>query len=117
MERILAELNKTSDVLGSFIVGQDGILVASDISTEMDGEILGALAATVVQATKRMAQKLDQGNVRGIVLETDKDKLFFQKSKAGFLVVVTSDAANLGLIRVEMKAAVNKINTITLEAG
>jgi predicted regulator of Ras-like GTPase activity (Roadblock/LC7/MglB family) len=117
MERILAELNRTPEVLGSFIVSDDGMIVASDVSTELDGEVLGALSAAILQATGRLAEKVDQGTVLGVILETDKNRLFFQRTKAGFLTLVASETANLGLIRVEMKSAVSKINALSLEAG
>jgi predicted regulator of Ras-like GTPase activity (Roadblock/LC7/MglB family) len=117
MEQILTELNKTPEVLGSFIVSEDGMVVASDISTELEEELLGALSAGILRATGRLAEKVDQGDVQGIILETDKNKVFFQKSKAGFLVVVASESANLGLIRVEMRSAVSMINSLSLEAG
>jgi predicted regulator of Ras-like GTPase activity (Roadblock/LC7/MglB family) len=116
MERILAELNRTPDVLGSFVVSEDGMVIASDVSTELNEEMLGALSGAVLQATRRLAQNVDRGDVVGVVLETDKNKLFFQKAKAGFLIVVTDESANLGLIRVEMKSAVGKLNSLSLEA-
>jgi predicted regulator of Ras-like GTPase activity (Roadblock/LC7/MglB family) len=78
---------------------------------------MATCSAAILQATGRLAQNVDQGTVLGVILETDKNRLFFQKTKAGFLIVVAREVANLGLIRVEMKSAVSKINALSLEAG
>jgi len=41
---VLSELNKTSGVTGSMVVGHDGIVIASDLGTQFDQDAVGALA-------------------------------------------------------------------------
>lgn len=110
MERILSDLNKTPNVHGSFVVGEDGIIISSDFMTDLDGDTMGALASSIINSTKKVIQKLEQGEIQSFLFETDKNKIFFQKTKSGFLVCITSIEANIGLIRVEMKLSAQKID-------
>lgn len=112
MESILMELNKTPGITGSFVVSPDGMIVASDYTSELDDERLGAIISTIINATEKAMSKMDSGALSGFIVETDKTKMFFQKFKLGYLVCVAGREANLGLVRVEAKSAVNKIEAV-----
>ena len=53
MYQILEELNKTSGITGSMIVGNDGIVIASDLDTSFEDETVGALAAAITSNVQR----------------------------------------------------------------
>jgi predicted regulator of Ras-like GTPase activity (Roadblock/LC7/MglB family) len=114
MERILTELNKTSGILGSFVVGRDGIVISSDFASGINDELMGALASSVINTTEKAAEKLSQGTIDSIVLEAQKNKLLFLNTRVGFLVAFTTNEANLGLVRVEMKSAAAKLEHVGL---
>ena len=114
MESVLAELNKTTGIMGSFIVTEDGIMVASDFTRGLDTEDVGALASSIINTAARAAEKMDQGQIEGMVLETEKNKIFFRSSRVGYLVTITTRDANIGLVRVEMKNAVKKLGAFDL---
>ena len=48
MYQVLEELNKTSGITGSMIVGKDGIVIAADLDTSFEEETVGALAASII---------------------------------------------------------------------
>lgn len=110
MERILAELNKTPGVTGSFIVASDGIIVASDFATELNDEMMGALTSSIINSTEKAVKKMEQGELTSFIVETEAAKMFYHSTRAGFLVCIASPDANLGLVRVEMRAAAEKLN-------
>jgi len=112
MERTLSELNKTPGVIGSFVVAADGIIVASDFTTELNDEIMGALTSSIINATEKATKKMEHGQLVSFIIETDRDKLFFNSTRSGFLVCVAKQEANLGLIRVEMRAASERLNNL-----
>jgi predicted regulator of Ras-like GTPase activity (Roadblock/LC7/MglB family) len=114
MERVLAELNKAPGILGSIMVGRDGIVISSDFASGVNDELIGALASSIINTTERAAEKLGHGDVESIVLEAEKNKLLFLNTRLGFLVVLATNEANLGLIRVEMKSAASNLETIGL---
>lgn len=110
MERILAELNKTPGVIGSFVVAADGIIVASDFATELNDEMMGALTSSIINSTEKATRKMEQGDLVSFIVETDTRKMFFHSTRSGFLVSVAATDVNLGLIRVEMRTAAEKLN-------
>ncbi len=112
MERTLAELNKTPGVIGSFVVAGDGIIVASDFTTELNDEMMGALTSSIINSTEKATRKMEQGDLVSFIVETDRNKLFFNTTRSGFLVCVGAPDANLGLIRVEMRAASERLNNV-----
>lgn len=114
MERILAELNKTPHVIGSFVVAPDGIIVASDYATELDDEMMGALTSSIINSTEKATKKMEQGELVSFIVETDNSKMFFNSTRSGFLVCLATPEANLGLIRVELRTATEKLNNMTL---
>ncbi|MCC5874906.1 MAG: roadblock/LC7 domain-containing protein [Candidatus Sumerlaeia bacterium] len=110
MERILAEMNKTPGVIGSFVVAADGIIVASDFATELNDELMGALTSSIINSTEKAVKKMEQGDLVSFIVETETNKMFFHSTRSGFLVCVAAIDVNLGLIRVEMRAAAEKLN-------
>ncbi|MCC6546732.1 roadblock/LC7 domain-containing protein [Candidatus Sumerlaeota bacterium] len=114
MDRILAELNKTPGVIGSFVVAVDGIIVASDFATELNDEMMGALTSSIINSTEKATKKMEQGELVSFIVETDTNKMFFNATRSGFLVCVANPEANLGLVRVEIRAAAEKLNNVTL---
>jgi predicted regulator of Ras-like GTPase activity (Roadblock/LC7/MglB family) len=112
MERTLAELNKTPGVIGSFVVAADGIIVASDFTTELNDEMMGALTSSIINSTEKATRKMEQGELVSFIVETDRNKLFFNTTRSGFLVCVANPEANMGLVRVEMRAASEKLNNV-----
>ena len=46
MYQVLEELNKTSGISGSMVVGNDGIVIAADMDASFEEETVGALAAS-----------------------------------------------------------------------
>ncbi|MEO8376635.1 MAG: roadblock/LC7 domain-containing protein [Candidatus Sumerlaeota bacterium] len=114
MDRILAELNKTPGIIGSFVVAADGIIVASDFATELNDEMMGALTSSIINSTEKATKKMEQGELVSFIVETDTNKMFFNSTRSGFLVCVASPEANLGLVRVEIRAAAEKLNNVTL---
>jgi predicted regulator of Ras-like GTPase activity (Roadblock/LC7/MglB family) len=117
MERTLAELNKTPGVVGSFLVASDGIIVASDFATELDDEMMGALTSSIINTTEKATKKMQRGELLSFIIETDLNKIFFNVTRTGFLVCVAEEEANIGLIRVELRAAAERLNNTGLEVG
>lgn len=116
MERTLAELNKTPGIIGSFVVAADGIIVASDFTSEINDEMMGALTSSIINSTEKATKKMEHGDLVSFIVETDRNKLFFNAARVGFLVCVASKEANLGLVRVEMRAACERLNNIVIGA-
>jgi len=114
MQQTLEQLNQTPGIVGSFIVGDDGMIVQANMSAGIDVDVVGALASAILKTAGKAVERLRQGPLRSVVLETERNKMFFFPTKLGYLATIASSDANLGLVRLEMKSAVAKLNAIDL---
>ena len=110
MYQILEELNKTSGITGSMVVGNDGIVIAADLNTQIEEETIGALAASITTNIQKSLDKMDATPLKQITIEADNAKLFFFDATIGILVVIAEPEVNIGLVRLEIKNAISKLN-------
>ena len=99
------------------MVTEDGMVVASEFSTDISEELVSALGSSIITNVKRSVEKMNKGLTTTILVETDKIKLFFHSLKKGFLVALGNNDSNVGLVRVELKNAAQRLDNLSLEAG
>lgn len=109
MYEVLNELNKTSGITGSMVVGKDGIVIAADLDERFEGETIGALAASISSNIQKSLERLESSPLKQVTIEADEGKLFFTEADMGILVVTTEQNVNIGLIRLEIKNAINRL--------
>ncbi len=113
MYQVLSDLNKTSGITGSMVVGVDGIVIAADLDDSFDGDTIGALAASITSNIQKSLERLQTRPLRQVTIEAENGKLFFADAGKGILVVTTEKQVNIGLIRLEMNNAIGKLSTAT----
>ncbi len=109
MHEILHELNKTSGITGSMVVGNDGIVIASDLDVSFESETVGALAASITANIEKSLDRLKASPLKQVTIEADEGKLFFTDAGLGILVVTTARDVNVGLIRLEIRNALSRL--------
>lgn len=109
MREVLEELNKTSGVTGSMLVADDGMVIASDLDSTNEDETVGALASSIVSAVSKSVEKLGRDRWEQITIEADRGKMFLADAEVGMLVVTTEQQANIGLVRLEIKNAIHRL--------
>ena len=110
MYDVLNDLNKTTGVTGSMVVGNDGIVIAADLDESFEGETIGALAASITTNIQKSLDRLKTTPLKQVTIEADEGKLFFTDAgDMGILVVTTEKNVNIGLIRLEIKNAISKL--------
>lgn len=109
MHEVLSELNKTTGITGSMVVGNDGIVIASDLQENLEDETIGALAASITSNIHKSLQRLQTSPLKQVTIEAEDAKLFFTDAGLGILVVTTEKEVNIGLIRLEIKNAISKL--------
>lgn len=111
MYEILEELNKTTGVTGSMIVGKDGIVIAADLDTQLQDEAVGALAASIVSTVQKSMSRLSKDALKQVTVEASGGKLFLTDAGIGILAVTTDPQVNVGLIRLEIRNAADKMRS------
>ncbi len=109
MYEVLSDLNKTTGITGSMVVGSDGIVIAADLDARFDDDTIGALAASITSNIQKSLHRLETQPLKQVTIEADNGKLFFVDAGLGILVVTTESLVNIGLIRLEMKNAISKL--------
>lgn len=109
MYEVLEELNRTSGVTGSMVVGNDGIVIAADLDTRYQDETVGALAASITANVNKSLERLSEEKLSQLTIEAMNGKLFMASNEVGILVVTAEENVNIGLIRLEIKHALAKI--------
>jgi predicted regulator of Ras-like GTPase activity (Roadblock/LC7/MglB family) len=105
MEQVLEELNKTPGIVGSFVVDRDGIIVASDVSTGADAEQCSALVSALINSAEKTLARLGGGALTTAFFELGDWKVFLQATEVGHIVALAEPSANLGLLRLELRQA------------
>ncbi|MBU2559808.1 roadblock/LC7 domain-containing protein, partial [archaeon] len=112
-EKILNDLRATGDVEASAIVSRDGLLMASNISTNVQADTFAAMAAIMSSAAETAITELGKGKVDRVIAESKEIKIITSgASENVLLVLMAQPSAALGLILVEMDKAVKKISRV-----
>lgn len=110
MREVLSELNKTSGITGSMLVGHDGIVIAADLNSKFDDETIGALAGSISSTVAKSLDRMNQTPLQQLTIEAEKGKMFIASTPVGYLVVTADPRVNIGLIRLEIKNAITQIS-------
>ncbi|MCH9024112.1 MAG: roadblock/LC7 domain-containing protein [candidate division Zixibacteria bacterium] len=111
MHEILSELNKTTGITGSMVVGNDGIVIAANLQENVEDDTIGALAASITANIHKSLERLQSSPLKHVTIEADDAKLFFSDAGLGILVVTAEKEVNIGLIRLEIKNAISRLKT------
>jgi len=109
MYQVLSELNKTPGITGSMLVGKDGIVIAADLEENLEGDTVGALAASITANIQKSLDRLNSSSLSQVTIEAEGAKLFFTDTPLGVLVVTAQKDVNIGLIRLEIKNAISQL--------
>ncbi len=111
MEDILEELNRVPGVMGSMVVGKDGLAIVSIWDSELDMDMVGALSADIFNATESMIdEKFNYGETCNLIIEAENARFIVQNiDEATFLAMATKPNTNLGLIRIESRKAATRL--------
>lgn len=116
LEKVLNDLKSAGDVEAGAVVSRDGLLIAADISQNVNSDSFAAMTATMLGAAETATSELRKGIPDRVIVEGENGKIV--ATGAGFkalLVVMTSSNANLGLILLEMGKASSKIKELLEE--
>ncbi|MCX7016851.1 MAG: roadblock/LC7 domain-containing protein [Candidatus Sumerlaeota bacterium] len=113
MQETLEQLNQTPGVLGSLIVGEDGIIVHAH-APGLDADTVGAIASAILNTVKKSIPRMGAGAFRGLMIETVEKKMLCHPTRLGYLVTVAAGPATLGLLRMEIATAVYRLNSLKI---
>jgi uncharacterized protein len=98
--------NGGSDITGAVVVSMDGIVLASRVSTDINTDRVGAVAATMVGVTRRVSNELKIGSMEEAIIKADSGLfMVLPAGEQSLLAVHLRQGANLGMVRIESRDA------------
>ncbi len=113
VKEVVERLALVKGVVGSILVAKDGLVVASDLSVQVQDEIVAAMVSAVGSTAVKAAEMMEQGELKNIVIEGERGKLFLADADVGYLGVLTAPDANIGLVRLELLEATETLKKLT----
>jgi uncharacterized protein len=117
-EQVLAILdrlamNSGSEITGSVAVSMDGIVLASRMSSDINADRVGAVAATMVGVSRRVSNELKIGLTEEAILKSNNGLfIVLPAGDQAMLAVNLKQGANLGMVRIEARDAAADIGKV-----
>ena len=112
MRKILKELNQQVGVKGSLVVGQDGLVVMSELGEELDKEVVAAMASNTIRSTKRALKLLGHERFGRFILIAAYGRIVFVDIDPACLLVVTDKNMNIDFTLLSINGAAHRIRNI-----
>jgi predicted regulator of Ras-like GTPase activity (Roadblock/LC7/MglB family) len=109
LTEILEGFTRVRGVSAALVVGQDGLVLQSATAqgaddNETDVDVLAAVSASGLVPAQEMGQESQRGRLLQGIYEYEKGVVVMEPlGSSAILVVVTSAAANLGLLRLQAR--------------
>lgn len=89
LQTLLSEIGGQEKVIGSVIVGHDGLLIANTMPEEVDAESIGVWALGVYMNTEHVTKKMGHERVHQVVSRTPRGYVVIADFGGGLLVTIT----------------------------
>ena len=112
---VLSELlQESADIVGAGVVGTDGLVYSADVPfKDMEEDMVGAASVAAYELSKRGVQQLHRGEfTRTLIQGTEGNIIITGLNPETLLVVLTSDAINLGMAFAKVHDAVGQLQDI-----
>src|SRR5687768_4831448 len=94
MRRIVEELLRVEGVIGSLIVGKDGLVVASTLNNPEDGEVLAAMSAAIYGEINKSTRRIGVGNLVDAIIDAQDGSILLLEAREMILAVITQRIVN-----------------------
>lgn len=110
---VLRTLRTSSpEIIGASVVTPDGFIVASHIPSEVDEDLIGGMAASLLGVGERIASDLMRAEVEQTYVRSPKGYIIVNSiGTDSVLVLLVSREAKLGMIFLELKRTLNQLAT------
>ncbi|MBI4533969.1 MAG: hypothetical protein HY711_08470 [Candidatus Melainabacteria bacterium] len=98
LQGLLQTIGAQQGVVGSVIVGHDGILIANSMPADLDGENIGIWALGMYLNTDNVLKKMGHNHIHQVVARTVRGYLIIADFGGGILVTLTDGAETDKLI-------------------
>ena len=102
-------LEDNPDVLGSALISNDGLVMASSLSESIDQDILSAIFTALESIAQRACRQMKFGAMDKLVLLAEKGGAIICPFKKEYLLVLIRGEAKLGIILMDVDQAIERL--------
>ena len=103
----------TSDIEASAIVSVDGLIIASALPAGSEEDRVSAMSAAMLSLGERIAIELGRGSLEQVYVKGNQGYVFLMSvGEEAVLTVLARANAKLGMVFLEMRRAVDQLNTL-----
>jgi predicted regulator of Ras-like GTPase activity (Roadblock/LC7/MglB family) len=114
LNRILRTLQSgTPDIDASALISEDGLIIASALPQHVDELRVAAMSSTLLSLGSRASAELGRGDLEQVLIRGPGGYAVMVTAAQGtLLLVLTTQAAKLGLVFFELSRAVEQIKKV-----
>lgn len=113
VERLRSMQAASADIIASAVVTLDGLIIASALPSDVEEDRVSAMAAAMQSLGERIASELGRGVLAELYIRGDAGYVLMTGvGEEALLTALTREAANLGLIFLEMHRAAEDIEKL-----
>lgn len=113
LKQPLDNLDDVQGIKGAAVVRRDGLLIASNLGSDINDDQVGAMTASTVGSGETASESLGMGEVDAVTIEAKDGKLISTGAgDQGILAILAESDVNMGLVKVEMEKATKKIKRV-----
>src|SRR3990172_8718876 len=106
---VLKELRKVGEMQDSAVVSRDGLIIAADLSKDVDEETVAAMTAAMQGAAETAVSELKKGRLNQILIDAERSKIIsVGAGELAILVCLAKREVNIGLLNLELNKAAKK---------
>ncbi len=111
LNEILRGIRASSpEVIGACVVNGDGFIVASVVPSEIDEDLIGGMAASLLGVGERIAADLMRSQMEQVYVRSPKGYIIVNAvGEDASLVLLVTREAKLGLIFLELRRTINEL--------
>lgn len=112
-QQILTQLGRdVPDIYASVLVRQDGLLITSNLPTDVDGRKIAAISAAIATIGIRAVNELKQGKIKQVIVSADDGQIITMGIENLFISVLVSKDANLGYALLELENVAEELKEV-----
>ncbi len=100
LDTLLVDINNLDGIMGSIIVGKDGLVIANTMPPEIDKDLVGALTSSLFSNIDVQLKKLKKGTLKRMTVETGVGTYILTEIEMGTLVVFSGESEKIDLTNV-----------------
>ncbi len=115
MTETLEEMHKHTDIIESYVIRKDGLILTSS-NPGMKNHRIAAMSASLIEIGKKTLEDVGNDDLKRVLITGDKIQIIIMGSASVALVCSLDSEANIGMVFLKMKKALEKIAIILKEA-